>query len=268
MAVKKVAPKKVAAKPAAKVAKKSQRAVTPTPPGRRNGPRKVPAVTVVVPPDVKVQTKRSVAKATRSPKVTAGDPMAQAMADPVVGPMLERSSQMEHYWGRRAMVAPAEALLADVQRTHALIEWIEDRLRFFGGLDSMLELPPMDEIELRGAIRLKLITREDNDYREAGRKVRHLKHMHASACEHLSRVARAAEASRLAERQLVLNEGRARIMGAVIGAVFSSEELGLTQEQRAMLPELLRAAVRAHAPAAVASPFGEHLMPAGIIEVR
>lgn len=258
-------------KPATKVPVKSaaKKATTPTPPGRRGGPRKVPVVTAVAGPDVKVRARASVASATRSKKVTAGDPMATAMADPVVGPMLERSSKMDQYWGRRALVAPAEALLADVQRTHALIEWIEDRLRFFGGLDSMLCPPPLDQFDHDFKAKLKVIGgQEEQDYREAGRKVRHLKHMHDAACEHLSRVARAAEASRLAERQLVLNEGRARIMGAVIGAVFSSEKLALTKEQRAMLPELLRAAVVQHAPAAVESPFGERMMPAGMIEVR
>lgn len=256
MAAKKAAPKKAAPKAAPK-----KRAVPPIPPGRR------PKVIAVVPPDVKVRPKKSIAAATRSPKVTAGDPMASAMADPVVGPMLQRS-QMEQYWGRRALVAPAEALLADVQRTHALIEWIEDRLRFFGGLDSVLCPPPLDPFDSDYKIKLRMIGQEEQDYREAGRKVRHLKHMYDTAREHLSRVARAAEASRLAERQLVLNEGRARIMGAVIGAVFSSEELGLTKEQRAMLPELLRAAVLEHSPAPVESPFGKSLTTGSIIEVH
>lgn len=171
------------------------------------------------------------------------DPYDAVLADPLIGPLLERSALKEHFWGRLSDITPAEALLEEVQRTHALLLWHEYELEAAGGLASMGTAKPDRWV-------VELSFDDEHPQQEwAGRQVE----AYRNACivkalagsyqmtrEHLVDATVRAEKSRLAERMVSLNEAKAHMVFLVIQSVFQDPRLALTPAQLACLPGLMR----------------------------
>lgn len=206
---------------------------------------------------VRRPTAKRVAKEVRKAGADpARDLITEVAADELLSPLLARASLDAKRWGSLAAVAPAEALLQEVQRTQALILWIEDLLREYGGIRTALEPIPLDEHEWQ----LLVAKRRDRNYDKSadvqawytadvhrlcsmGERVRRLNFYYTEARAHLIGVARASDAARLAERTVTIREHQAKMMAALIGRVHGDARLALTEAQLKILPMLMREAL-------------------------
>ena len=148
------------------------------------------------------------------------------MANHVKYAQAEIARQAVVTYGLPREVDPAQALLEEVHRTAGHVAWL-------GALVAALEQDDLKQRDVVSKAGMTLVWEKPAVWLE----------LYAQERAHLARVAKSAIDAGIAERQVRLAESQGALVAEVITLIL--EDLGLSSEQRARVPEVVPRRLRA-----------------------